>query len=525
MATVDSSTSLNKPCEKPARRRPGITCGCNKSQPVAFYCNDHQVVICGACKTFLHQKCKTSSIQEKSLVYKVSKLNAVLVEIKSLNVKYERLKQESRGNKRLIGQLKEVCSKEIKMFRKELDTIFDNLESNMLTELDEWGKTEDRNVDQAESTISSALNDLKEDCKRLEDAKRDGKKDIMFIADAQVSKSLQEYKRKLEELDKDIENSTLSFKRNETLADLATGINSLGYFKVQRKSPKQDNKPMGIANSTGSTKILVDRRIKSRSEVSVITGDDDDDTCISGCAVLPNGNVVICDQENKQIKLLDDFWAITGRLRLPNPWDVSVIDPSNVIVSSPDKKQLHNIQVFPQMKAERIIQLDKKCWGVAVYGEEIYTTCHNDPGDGEIRVLDMKGNVKTRIRSSRDGSCLFNSPSYITVSVSGEKIFVSDWHTRTVTCMVPSGRVIYTYKDDDMRRIRGLICDSIDNVLVCGQDSDSVYIITKAGKGKRSFLLSKDGITNPFSIAFKETDDTLIVGCWNSNELRVLKLA
>ena len=77
-----------------------ITCGCNKGQPVAFYCNGHLESICGACKTFNHHKCKTSSIKEKSSSYTSSKLNSVLAEIKSLEVKYEQLKQESMVTKR-----------------------------------------------------------------------------------------------------------------------------------------------------------------------------------------------------------------------------------------------------------------------------------------------------------------------------------------------------------------------------------------------------------------------------------------
>ena len=43
---------------------------------------------------------------------------------------------------------------------------------------------------------------LRVDCKRLEDAKGGGKKEAMFIADVKVSKALQTYKRKLEDLEK-----------------------------------------------------------------------------------------------------------------------------------------------------------------------------------------------------------------------------------------------------------------------------------------------------------------------------------
>ena len=502
-----------------------ITCTCNKGQPVAFYCNDHQGTICGACKTFNHHKCKTSSIKEKSSSYTPSKLNSVLAEIKSLEVKYERLKQESHGNKKVINQLKEACTKEIAKYRKELDTIFDNLERSMLTELDEWKQDKDRCVDQDMSTIAEALNVLKVDCKNLEDAKRDGKKEAMFIADVQVSRSIQGYTRKLGELQTASEKPTLAFERNEILADLAAGIETLGSLNSQRKGDKQDTKLPGKPYSKSPTRMLIDRKIKSRSEVNVRTHEDKEDHCITGCTVMPNGHVVLCDRYNNQIKLLDDSWTITGRLTLQPPWDISVIDSSNVIVSLPDKKQLQHVQVFPRMEAGRIIQLNKKCLGVAVSGEQMYVSCHNNPGDGEVRVLDLQGNIKRRLGINQDGSYLFTSPCYITVSDSGEKIFVSDFGTHTITCLTPSGTVIYTYKDDELKRPYGLICDSGDNVLVCGWYSHNVHTISPDGNKYRTLLTSQDGLSYPCSITYKESENTLIVGCEDSNKLLLFKLA
>ena len=503
----------------------GIICGCNKGQPVEFYCNDHQETICGACKTFNHHKCKTSSIKEKSMDYKSSKLNSILAEIKSLEVKYERLKQDSTVNKKEVNKLKEDCQKEIKKYRKELDKIFDDLESNILTELDKWKQDRHCHVDKNMSTIDAALSVLRVDCKRLEDAQRDGKKEAMFVADTQVSKSIQGYARKLAELEKDKEKPNLAFERNEILADLVAGLNSLGSLTCQRKGDIQDNKLPGKPDRTGSTKMLIDKEIKSHSEVDVRTHEDKRDPWISGCTVMPNGHVVLCDYQNDQIKLLDDSWAITGRLELPDPWDVSVIDSNNVIVTSPDTKQLQIVKVFPKLKTGRTIKLNKMCWGVAVSGEEIYTTCHDNPGQGEVKVLDLQGNIKRRRGTNPDGSYLFTSPSYITVSASGEKIFVSDFNKDTITCLTHSGTVIYTYKDGDMTWPRGLICDSGDNVLVCGRDSNNVHTISPDGTKYRTLLTSQDGLTYPFSIAYKESEDTLIVGCRNSNKLRLFKLA
>ena len=116
------------------------------------------------------------------------------------------LKRVSNGNKKEINQLKEACTTEFKRFRNEVDIILDDLERNILMELDNLERNEDNHVDQNVSTFEAALNVLRVDCKRLEDAKRDDKKEAMFIADVQVSNALQTYKHKLGTLKKILRN-------------------------------------------------------------------------------------------------------------------------------------------------------------------------------------------------------------------------------------------------------------------------------------------------------------------------------
>ena len=147
-----------------------LICGCSRNQPVEFYCEIHKDVVCSPCKSFHHQKCQTSSIQQKSSGYRSSTLDSVLSKIQSLKIKYNRLKQESGRFDKEVRQLKEACKKEIKSFRKELDAFLDNLEKNMLKELDKWESAENRRVIQDISDLTTALKVVESDCKLLEDA-------------------------------------------------------------------------------------------------------------------------------------------------------------------------------------------------------------------------------------------------------------------------------------------------------------------------------------------------------------------
>ena len=201
---------------------------------------------------------------------------------------------------------------------------------------------------------------------------------------------------------------------------------------------------------------------------------------------------------------------------------MSAVDDKNVIITLPDTKQLQYIQVLPQLKTCRIVQLDTECYGIDVFGDEIYTTQCDDLGQGEVRVLDLNGNMKRKLQSSLN----FDHPDYITVSTSGKKIFVSDGGNSTarVTCMTADGNIVYQYNDMELVVPCGMYVDADDNILVCDVGSDSVHVIMANGKKYGTLLTSSDGISRPRSIAYRETDDTLLVGCYETANVMIYKL-
>ena len=282
---------------------------------------------------------------------------------------------------------------------------------------------------------------------------------------------------------------------------------------------------MNISSDDAATKtVLLGRKVRSSSRVNVKAGDDKRTPWISGCTVMTNGDVVLCDSNNCKIKLLNSSGVLTGNLKLSSePYDVSVLDPTSVIVTLPwGGKQLQVVQVYPQLEPGGVIQLDKPCLGVEVGKGELYVACYDTPGDGEVRVFGLDGKFKRRLGVNQDGF-MFTRPDSITVNSSGKKIFVSDRDTDTVTCMSVDGRVIYTYKDRSRRGPRGLLCDSEDNILVCGWESNNIQVITADGKRHYTLLTASDGLKDPCSVAYRDNDNTLLVAC-TSDHLLSLQL-
>ena len=331
--------------------------------------------------------------------------------------------------------------------------------------------------------------------------------------DKEAKHYCQDCKQKICESCKDYHRK-LSVTRNHTISPinigLATVSRQLGYMNTS-------------SNDAATKTVLLGRKVQSCSRVNVKADDDEVTPDITGCTVMTNGDAVLCDWGNNKIKLLNSSGVLTGNMELSaQPHDVSVLDPRSVIVTLPAKKQLQVIQVYPQLKPGRVIQLDKECHGVEVVKDELYVTCFTEhyTDDGEVRVLGLDGKVKRRLGVNQDGSFMFFLPIYITVSSSGEKIFVSDFNKETVTCLSVDGRVIYTYEDDSTRGPGGLLCDSEDNILVCGGwRSNNVQVLTADGKRHCTLLTESDGLKDPHSIAYRDSDNTLLVGSYSDHLL------
>ena len=463
------------PTSSDVTQRPAcnVSCICSQNREVVVYCEDHDDVICDSCATVKHRRCKTFSIQNKSRSYPTKKIDSIIDKTKTLRLKLEQLQQERDKDRTNITRMKDTCRKEITTFRKELNDFLDHLERDIIQDLETYEKKRKQLTDDQIKSLATTLKMLDLDYKLLEEAKYDNKAETMFASDIKISKNLSEYEAVLDDLQNNFKRPDLYFQRNSKLVELQQAIDSLGIIK------EKDS----VSYKGTSTKVVLGMKVQSSSQPNERLGDDNRKPWITGCCFMPSGDLVLCDYQTSKLKLLDRTFKVKDSLSLNDkPWSLSAIDNSNVIVTIPDTKQLQYIQLVPHMKAGRVIKLDKKCFGVAVVGNEIYVSCHNELGEGEVRVLDLSGNLKRQFGVNKDGSYQFKRPYCLTISTTGKKIFVSDCEKSIISCMTPDGNIIYQYKDGDLRYPEALFVDAGDNIFVCGHDSHNVQVITADGR-------------------------------------------
>ena len=81
--------------------------------------------------------------------------------------------------------------------------------------------------------------------------------------------------------------------------------------------------------SASTDKLFTEMTVARTSEVNIKMSGEREIPWISGCTFMPNGDVVLCDWNNSNIKLLSGTFTIKDSLQLDyKPWDVSPVSSS-----------------------------------------------------------------------------------------------------------------------------------------------------------------------------------------------------
>ena len=249
---------------------------------------------------------------------------------------------------------------------------------------------------------------------------------------------------------------------------------------------------------------------------------------IIGSAFLPDGRLLLCDFYNENIKVLGDSFHIDDVLHLPgrHPFSAAVINDTTMIVSFPTELQLQFLKFNPVFEIGDIIKFDVMCWGINVVNQTIYVTCHNYTG-GHVKVLDITGNILRTLGviNEHDQEFIFNGPYHVTVSPVSGRVYVSDWQVpEKVTCLSANGDIIYSYSDPDLGGPGAILADDFDTIVFCDYYSKNLQILNSNGSHIGNLLTESDGMNNPYTLAYRPSDSTLVVA-GRTRDLLIFKLS
>ena len=385
-----------------------------------------------------------------------------------------------------LASFRHDCHNSIRQFRQELNSFLDTLETAALKGTDNRESLEKETTQSRQSSCLATKQLLVNDLKLADQVTKGSDSADIFATEVKLSAHLKEYKILLHDICQETESPAMKFERNNQLIEIQNKIKQLGNLKIDY-------------SRTG--KPFSDLHVGRSKQLDIKLPEDTRTPYIDGCTFLQDGTLLLCDEVNRNLKLLSSSLRVEEILKLPSkPWDVSATDYGNAIITLPELMQLQFIDIVPKLNTGRVIQLDKNVYGVHVLDNEIYATCfgmgvkHTSDSNGEIQVLNKQGNLIRKLGLRQDGTPLLLTPFNITVSPASGKVYVVDPFTDSVTCLKPDNSLVYQYIDSELVNPRGLAVDNEDNIIVCGGNSNNVTTISADGNKIATLVSSEDGI-------------------------------
>ena len=458
------------------------------------------------CVALHHRRCHTSDIGDISKDFDVDSTEETIANWTELNETLTSLADSREKDLSNLTLEAKDCRDKAKQFREELSIKLESMEAKTLSDINILETQETKTITQQLDTCKAARNSLDTDKRKLILAKERNDRQSIFVYNIHLSQTMKSLTTITEEITKEVYQPHISFECNPAIA--ITGDQDLGTIKCHTsRSPEQ--------------KCFDEMSVIASTQVNVKVKSDNNNAIISGSAFLQSGELILCDLNNNKLKFLDENLQMKESIDVPGtPWNVAPVNQHQVIVTFPWQQYVQFIQVTPSLALSHTVDLGMECRGVAVSHESIYIS-FAESREGKIGIYDLTGKKKRIIDqyNDKDGKVLIKWPYYIAVS-NDEKIVVSGGSsTPTVYCLESSGNVLYTVSNPLFKDCRGISVDENENLLVCDVVSHKVFLITKDGKEVREFLTEKDGLSYPYTVSFRRSDGTLVVGGKHNNIL------
>jgi DNA-binding beta-propeller fold protein YncE len=397
---------------------------------------------------------------------------------------------------------------QIKQMRVKINSHLDTTEQNILQELDD---TEDK----IKSKIDKLLRQLSRNAKTVDGLQSDIIAVKEYASDLQTflgSKAIEGEVRKEEEClntlgeDEHLQQFSLRYNINTKIKDILSTITTFGSVSIETSPPgvviqKIKDKQAHIMSAIQhpSVKSINDTKTTLHTTFNIPNGNYD--TCITGCIVCSNGRMIFVDHYKRRLVILkdDDTLDKVITCSLGKPFDVTCLDDTTVAVSTDSGIEIININ---STKVERRIKISKPCHGITNHNE-VLLWCEDERGIQMMKLSDDR--VTTLVRQD-------SLPYYCYIATCGDKIYLANRASSTVTYYTIKGETLWKYKDlSVLNDPWGVTVDTNSNVYVSSYNTSTVAVVEPNGRQGRQLISGDDGLYDPTGIYFDKSKNSLLV--------------
>lgn len=257
----------------------------------------------------------------------------------------------------------------------------------------------------------------------------------------------------------------------------------------------------GIRQTTQAEKINYTKKEMKEYTARV---DQDDAICwINGVCMLPSGEILITDENNKRLKKLDSTFNVVSHVELPNaPYDVCAMENDLAAVALWGKT-IQVMNVKEHLVVDHSFELEHSILGLLYSRKKFYVS-----DDRFVYTYNHDGSGKHLLYKSDVELVCF---SKMTFSGDGEKIFIVDGYGGLET-IDRKGNHLFTLREDVLKMSRGICLSKDKTILVCEYEYNTILHLDPDGERIFGTVLAKShGINRPTALLFDKKTSKLIV--------------
>ena len=479
-----------------------LCCESHPGNPIAFYCEDHGEMGCESCVELDHKQCSS-----------VVKANAS-GELESIEDEQEKVKASSEGictyAKTMLDKMKanaetnrtryELIKTTLKVLRKNVNELFDNLEDNTLkkarTIIDTKQSQDDKETQVLEEMISTSTYSAG----LIEKFMIHGSAIDQNIVVQKIKERMKTAEESLLEMSKTFKTSTVDFKQNESLLQLL----NLGELFTLTK--KEDN--ISIHPFQGRL-LLKQNKVKKVKTLSTQNKYNKESARYTYVKILHNHNIIVVDTDDNICIMIKPNGEVL------QPLSLSIKQPgfSSDISKCLDGKRRETFAVpCPSQNKVLFILSDKtrevntmyqpKALHVLKHGD-IAVAWDKPVAFGIISISTVLGATKVYFQQDKSGRTLQNF-EFIAVDERRSHVIQPCTSTNAVYCFDFEGNPAFEHT---IPYPRGVALDGDSNVYVCCREG--LHVLSPRGDHLRT-IDARYCPPHPLAIAFHEDGENFV---------------
>ncbi|XP_052235084.1 uncharacterized protein LOC127847291 isoform X2 [Dreissena polymorpha] len=488
-----------------------LKCDVHKDKNLEMFCSEHSELCCKHCEFLNHRHCKKVTLISDIVKSQSTDLQQLSISIQSILKEMKKLQDSQEASIQSVQSSYDEQLRRIEETRQTINAALATIEQKTLKEMKD---TLTKLQASSKSDVDECIR-LRDELTQLRDAIQDisdkSKLELSFIATRKCEDKIEQSTTFLNTNSLQ-DKFYITFQPNSEIVQYLSKLSGLGRIEHSTKTLMVQENP---------NKVIT---VLRKSENNVKIPSDSKECWITGILALPDGQVLVVDYNNDNVKLLDQQYHVVNHCSMTQwPLDICQITSSEVAVTVDDRNNKHEVQFITvnnrQLRKGRKLQLLHRCNGIAFHQGDLYITSLT-----ALYKYTLNGKLVSKMY---EDTSYYYTDSACAVSPTGDKLYITQYPQHKLLILARDGSVLATFTDPALQFPRCIHVTPAGQVLVCGEIFANPFILQVDSAGKRKLAtlgMEKNCLLTPESICYNRHTASIIVGGRNYNSIMVFKV-